>query len=115
MSRSPHSGRVDLQSKKEPVVLKLTGENRSRARAARILDRIREIPEGLVRSYGDIEPGAPRLVGRILATTTEEVPWHRVVRSDGTIPMGQRQIERLRAEGVPIRGNRVDLRSLRWV
>jgi methylated-DNA-protein-cysteine methyltransferase related protein len=94
-------------------VPKLTDEDRSSARAARILDRIRAIPEGLVRSYGDIEPGAPRLVGRILATTTEDVPWHRVVRSDGTIPMGQRQIERLRAEGVPIRGNRVDLRSFR--
>jgi methylated-DNA-protein-cysteine methyltransferase related protein len=90
-----------------------TGEEQSRSRVARILDRIRAIPEGLVRSYGDIEPGAPRLVGRILATTTEDVPWHRVVRSDGTIPMGQRQIERLRAEGVPIRGNRVDLRSFR--
>ena len=83
------------------------------ARTERILARIRAIPEGFVQSYGDIDPGAPRLVGRILATTTEQVPWHRVIRSDGTIPMGARQIERLRAEGVPIQGNRVDLRQIR--
>jgi methylated-DNA-protein-cysteine methyltransferase related protein len=90
-----------------------TSAGESESRVAGILARIRAIPEGLVRSYGDIEPGAPRLVGRILATTTEDVPWHRVVRADGTIPKGARQIERLRAEGVPIKGDRVDLRSLR--
>mgnify|MGYP003397200424 CR=1 FL=1 len=39
----------------------------SSARAARILTRVREIPEGFVRTYGDIDPGAPRLVGRVLA------------------------------------------------
>jgi methylated-DNA-protein-cysteine methyltransferase related protein len=83
------------------------------SRTEQILARIRAIPEGFVRSYGDIDPGAPRLVGRILATTKEQVPWHRVVRSDGTIPMGARQVERLRAEGVPIRGDRVDLRAMR--
>ena len=34
--------------------------NMSSARAARILARVREIPEGFVRTYGDIDPGAPR-------------------------------------------------------
>ena len=88
-------------------------DGRSESRVARILDRIRAIPEGFVQSYGDIDPGAPRFVGLVLATTSEDVPWHRVVRADGTIPKGARQIERLRAEGVPIKGDRVDLRSLR--
>ena len=74
-----------------------------------ILERIRAIPEGFVRTYGDIWPAAPRLVGKILATTTEDVPWHRVVRADGSVAKGSRQLNRLRKEGVPLRGGRVDL------
>jgi alkylated DNA nucleotide flippase Atl1 len=35
------------------------------SRSARIAERVRAIPEGFVRTYyGDIDPGAPRLVGR---------------------------------------------------
>ena len=82
-------------------------------RAARILARVRAIPEGSVQTYGDIEPDAPRLVGHVLATTAEDVPWFRVVRADGTVPMGRRQLEHLRREGVPMRGDRVDLRRAR--
>lgn len=82
-------------------------------RALRILDRVREIPEGFVRTYGDIEPAAPRLVGWVLARADEEVPWHRVVRADGSAAMGVRQLELLRREGVPVRGSRVDLRRAR--
>jgi methylated-DNA-protein-cysteine methyltransferase related protein len=79
------------------------------SRVARIIARVREIPEGFVRTYGDIDPQAPRLVGRVLATTHEEMPWHRVVRADGSVAMGRRQWELLRREGVPMRGDRVDL------
>jgi methylated-DNA-protein-cysteine methyltransferase-like protein len=83
------------------------------SRSERILERIRAIPEGFVRTYGDIEPGAPRLVGRVLATTDHEVPWQRVVRADGSLPMGEAQRELLLGEGVPMRGDRVDLRQAR--
>jgi alkylated DNA nucleotide flippase Atl1 len=82
-------------------------------RETRILERIRAIPEGFVRTYGDIEPRAPRLVGHIPATTSEEVPWHRVVRADGSLAMGRRQQALLRREGVPMRGKRVDLEDAR--
>jgi alkylated DNA nucleotide flippase Atl1 len=82
-------------------------------RTARIVGRVRAIPAGFVRTYGDIDPKAPRLVGRILATTHERVPWHRVVRADGSIPMGRRQRALLLQEGVPMRGDRVDLRQAR--
>lgn len=82
-------------------------------REAGILARVRAIPPGFVRTYGDIDPKAPRLVGRVLATTTERVPWHRVVRADGSMPMGERQMTRLRREGVPVRGGRVDLARAR--
>lgn len=82
-------------------------------REAQILERIRAIPEGFVRTYGDIDPRAPRLVGRVLATTREHVPWHRVVRADGSLTQGEKQRELLLREGVPMRGGRVDLRDAR--
>jgi methylated-DNA-protein-cysteine methyltransferase related protein len=78
-------------------------------RVGRIVARIRSIPEGFVRTYGDIDPGAPRLVGRVLARTDEDLPWHRVVRADGSLAKGARQRELLRREGIPMRGDRVDL------
>jgi methylated-DNA-protein-cysteine methyltransferase related protein len=82
------------------------------SRTERVVERVRAIPEGYVRTYGDIDPRAPRLVGRILATT-HDLPWHRVVRADGSIPQGQPQRELLLAEGVPMRGDRVDLDEAR--
>lgn len=82
------------------------------SRTERIIERVRAIPEGYVRTYGDIDPAAPRLVGRVLSTT-HELPWHRVVRGDGTIPQGRQQRELLLAEGVPVRGDRVDLKLAR--
>jgi methylated-DNA-protein-cysteine methyltransferase-like protein len=81
-------------------------------RTARIVERVRAIPEGFVRTYGDIDPGAPRLVGRVLSST-HGIPWHRVVRADGTLPQGAPQRERLLREGVPMRGDRVDLKQAR--
>jgi methylated-DNA-protein-cysteine methyltransferase related protein len=83
------------------------------SRVARILARVGEIPEGFVRTYGDIDPDAPRLVGRVLATTDEHLPWHRVVRADGSLAKGKRQRDLLHREGVPLRGNRVDLGQAR--
>ena len=82
-------------------------------REARILERIRAIPPGFVRTYGDIEPHAPRMTGRVLASTDQKVPWHRVVRSDGSVAKGARQLALLRREGVPLVGDRVDLRKAR--
>ncbi|HXY93090.1 MAG TPA: MGMT family protein [Acidimicrobiia bacterium] len=83
-------------------------------RTERILDRVRAIPRGSVSTYSDIDPHAPRVVGRVLATTPERVPWHRVVRADGSVPMGADQVVRLRREGVPMRGDRVDLARARY-
>ena len=80
------------------------------ARKDKILARVRAIPEGFVQTYGDIDPTAPRLVGRVLAGLTDaDVPWHRVVRADGSAAIGAEQLRRLRREGVPINGGRVDL------
>ncbi len=85
----------------------------SDSRKARIIERVRAIPEGFVRTYGDIDSAAPRLVGHVLATTHEDIPWHRVVRADGSLTQGRRQRELLLREGVPMRGGRVDLDDAR--
>src|SRR5215471_3425497 len=82
-------------------------------RTVRIVARIRAIPAGFVRTYGDIEPSAPRMVGRVLSTTTQRLPWYRVVRADGSVAKGARQLQLLRREGVPLIGDRVDLRKAR--
>ena len=56
------------------------------ARAAAVLARIREIPPGFVRAYGDVSPGAPRFAGTVLAECDEPgLPWYRVVRADGSL------------------------------
>jgi alkylated DNA nucleotide flippase Atl1 len=79
-----------------------------------VLERVRAIPVGFVRTYGDLSPGAPRFAGAVLSETHDEsVPWHRVVRADGSLAKGDRQRKLLEAEGVPFRGARVDLRAAR--
>jgi alkylated DNA nucleotide flippase Atl1 len=79
-----------------------------------VLSRIRAIPEGFVRTYGDVSPGAPRFAGTVLhAAGDPDLPWWRVVRADGSLAKGARQRARLEAEGVPFRGERVDMRAAR--
>jgi methylated-DNA-protein-cysteine methyltransferase related protein len=78
--------------------------------ATGILDKVRAIPPGFVRAYGDLSPGAPRRAGAVLSTCDDPtVPWHRVVRADGSLAKGARQRALLEAEGVPFRGARVDM------
>ena len=86
---------------------RLTGKERRDA----IIALNRSVPEGFVTTYGDLCPEAPRLPGRILATTTEKLPWHRVVRADGTFAKGDRQRRLLRKEGIPFAGGRVDMEA----
>ena len=79
-----------------------------------ILRRVRETPTGFVRTYGDVSPGAPRHAGAVLhACDDPTVPWHRLVRADGSLAKGRRQRRLLEREGVPFRGDRVDLRVAR--
>ena len=78
-----------------------------------VLDRVRRIPPGYVRTYGDVSPGAPRYAGAALRGAPDDVPWWRVVRADGSLAQGAEQAVRLREEGVRFRGARVDLRVAR--
>jgi alkylated DNA nucleotide flippase Atl1 len=82
-----------------------------------VVARVRAIPEGFVRTYGDVSPGAPRFTGTVLHRADgDELPWWRVVRADGSLAKGHRQRALLEAEGVPFRATaapRVDLRAAR--
>ncbi len=85
-------------------------DDRTRA----ILDRVRAVPVGFVRTYGDVSPGAPRVAGAVLHGCEDpSIPWHRIVRADGSLAKGARQRALLDAEGVPFRGARVDMRVAR--
>ncbi len=89
--------------------------------AARILAAVRAVPRGQVAGYGTIArraglPGRARMVARLLGQNDDpDLPWHRVLRSDGRIAFPKdsegylEQARRLRAEGVDVRDGRVRL------
>jgi alkylated DNA nucleotide flippase Atl1 len=80
--------------------------------ADEVLARVRSLRPGTVTTYGDLTPGAPRRAGAVLSRCDDPtVPWQRVVRADGSLAKGERQRRLLEAEGVPFRGERVDMRA----
>ena len=84
-------------------------------RARAVLERAKSVPAGHVTTYGDLSPEAPRYAGAVLhATDDPGVPWQRVVRADGSLAKGERQRLLLEAEGVPFKGERVDMCAA-WV
>ena len=79
-----------------------------------VLERVQAIPEGFVRTYGDVSPGSPRFAGAVLFECDDpDLPWWRVVRADGSLAKGTRQRRLLVAEGVPFRGERVEMKAAR--
>jgi methylated-DNA-protein-cysteine methyltransferase-like protein len=94
----------------------------------RVIDVIKRIPPGYVMTYGSIaecagNPRASRQVSRILHSMTSkyDLPWHRVIRKDGSIALpneagGLEQIARLTSEGVEVSaGGKVNLQRHFWV
>jgi methylated-DNA-protein-cysteine methyltransferase-like protein len=80
------------------------------ARTEEVMRRARAVPLGFVATYGDLAPGAPRFAGAVMASCHDpSVPWQRIVRADGSLAKGERQRRLLEAEGVPFRGQRVDM------
>jgi methylated-DNA-protein-cysteine methyltransferase-like protein len=85
-------------------------------RRRRLVDVIRALAPGEVTTYGDIAevagyPGRSRLVGHLLATSTDEddLPWWRVVNAAGRLVPGHERTQAalLRAEGVQVRNGHV--------
>lgn len=92
----------------------VTDEHVERVRAL-----VAAIPAGRVATYGDIAAAArlssPRVVGWIMRTDSSDLPWHRVISASGRPArhLADRQLELLRAEGVPGVDGRVALREFR--
>ena len=80
----------------------------------RIIQAIKDIPKGKVASYRDVALAAgirngARQTVRVLHSLSEkyELPWHRVIRSNGSIALREGegkelQISLLRSEGVEV-------------
>lgn len=94
----------------------------ARPRIERVIE---SIPAGSVSTYGQIAdlaglPGRARLTAHTLRFTERDLPWYRVLRSDGRIaidphsPWHAEQVQRLRAEGVEVNDARVDLKRFAW-
>jgi alkylated DNA nucleotide flippase Atl1 len=92
--------------------------------AGRILACVESIPRGRVMTYGDVAEFAgantPRLVGHVLSSDSgggdNSVPWHRVLRADGTFAphLADEQRQLLAADGVFLERGRVPLAKYRW-
>ena len=79
-----------------------------------MLARAKSVPHGHVTTYADLSPEAPRYAGAVLhAVDDPGVPWQRIVRADGSLAKGERQRKLLEEEGIPFRGERVDMRAAR--
>jgi len=102
-------------------------DNSQTKRFEKIWATIREIPEGLVASYGQIAeiagvPRGARQVGHALRCLPpgKSVPWYRVLQVSGNIAFEKgsdkfdEQSNHLIKEGVVILGGKVDMRKYRW-
>ena len=94
----------------------------------RVIDIIKNIPEGKVATYGQIasyagNSYASRQVAYILHSSSrkENLPWHRVVNSKGSISLKlgygyELQKEMLKDEGIIFNKNdRIDLKRFLWL
>ena len=82
-------------------------------RVKRVLSKLKP---GELATYGEVAqeagfPHAARAVGNLLSNNSEELPWWRVVRADGSLAARHRQeqIRRLKSEGVRVVSNRVNV------
>lgn len=98
----------------------------------RVWELARKIPRGKVATYGQlalmlapppgIEPSTyktfgPRWVGGAMAGCPDDVPWQRVINSQGRIsdrPGSEKQRQLLEAEGVAFVKDRIDLKKYGW-
>jgi methylated-DNA-protein-cysteine methyltransferase-like protein len=99
----------------------------AQARRAALYLTLNQVPEGKVVSYGQLAElaglgRAARWVGRTLSQLPDgtSLPWHRVIGAGGKVSLpagtvsGDEQRARLRAEGILVQNNRVDIRRHGW-
>ena len=93
---------------------------------------VRQVPYGLVVTYGqiaqmmpmpegvdpkDYQAIGPRWVGDAMAVCPHDVPWQRVINSQGKVsqrPAAERQQQLLEAEGILFIKGKVDLKMYQW-
>ena len=98
----------------------------------RVWNLAHKIPRGKVATYGQLAlmlaPPAgidavayrafgPRWVGGAMAACLDEVPWQRVINSQGKIsqrPGAEKQRKLLEAEGIVFLKDRIDLKKYGW-
>jgi methylated-DNA-protein-cysteine methyltransferase-like protein len=97
-----------------------------------VWELVRQIPRGCVATYGQIalmipppvgveieayKAFGPRWVGGAMAACPDDVPWQRVINSQGKIserPGAERQRQLLEAEGIVFVKDKVDLKKYGW-
>ena len=98
----------------------------------RVWQLVRQVPRGKVATYGQIalmlpppqgvdfdayRAFAPRWVGSAMAACPDDVPWQRVINSQGKIserPGADKQRQLLEEEGVVFVKDRIDLKKYGW-
>ena len=83
--------------------------------AREVLDLVDTVPAGGAVTYGEVAElhgrGSARTVGTVMSRHGRETAWWRVVQADGrpAEPYVREALGRLRSEGCPLIGERVDL------
>ena len=111
---------------KIPVKTNAATEESSQQRE-RIWQAVHSIPTGKVATYGQIAalaglPGAARFAGSALKglPANTKIPWHRVINAQGKVslaklsPSYNKQIMRLKSEGILVRDGKISLTSYQW-
>ena len=98
----------------------------------RVWQLARQVPRGKVATYGQIalmlpapngvdletyKAYGPRWVGGAMAACPEDVPWQRVINSQGKIserPGAEKQRQLLEVEGIEFIKDKVDLKKYGW-
>ena len=98
----------------------------------RVWQLVRQVPRGKVATYGQIalmlpapngvgletyKAYGPRWVGGAMAACPEDVPWQRVINSQGKIserPGAEKQRQLLEEEGIEFIKDKVDLKKFGW-
>jgi len=112
--------------------MRYTSPPNQQAYYEQVWNLVRQIPNGKVAAYGQIalmlpppngvefeayKAFGPRWVGGAMAACPDDVPWQRVINSQGKIserPGAERQRQMLEEEGVVFVKDKVDMKKYGW-
>ncbi len=112
--------------------MQFTSPPNQQAYYEQVWNLVRQIPRGKVASYGQIslmlpppngvefeayKAFGPRWVGGAMANCPDDVPWQRVINSQGKIsdrPGAERQRQLLEEEGIVFVKDKVDMKKYGW-